>query len=121
MKCTAGGLEYGLSLNRSGPLSAHAQEILEPGLQAPANGGVGYYLGEALKIPRSDDNAIPRTAKDPRATVYGTLIWIAATLEEQPYRDGVWQRHRDCVWFDRYGCSHLYPTRAVPPDRKVVL
>lgn len=80
MKCEVCGLEYGLSHNCPGPLSAAGQEILTAGLQAPANGGLGYYLGEALKIVRWDDLAIRRNARDPRATFFGALIWIAAML-----------------------------------------
>ncbi|HET6929943.1 MAG TPA: hypothetical protein VFI45_06450 [Candidatus Acidoferrum sp.] len=50
------------------------------GLQAPTDGGLGYYLGEAYKIIRWDDIAIRRTAKDSRATLYAVLFWLAAML-----------------------------------------
>lgn len=80
MKCDVCGLEYGLSHNCPGPLSAAGQEILAAGLEAPTNGGIGYYLGEAFKIVRWDDVAIRRNAKDRRATWYGVLIWIVAML-----------------------------------------
>jgi hypothetical protein len=80
MICTVCGLEYGLSHNCPGPLSAAGQDILSAGLQAPTNGGLGYYLGEALKIVRWDDLAVRRNAKDPRATLYAVLFWIASML-----------------------------------------
>lgn len=80
MKCSVCGLEYGLSHNCPGPLSAQGQEILDAGLQAPPDGGLAYYLGEAFKIVRWDDIAIRRNAKDLRAGLYGVLIWIAAML-----------------------------------------
>jgi hypothetical protein len=80
MICTVCGLEYGLSHNCPGPLSAAGQDILSAGLQAPTNGGLGYYLGEALKIVRWDDLAVRRNAKDPRATLYAVLFWITSML-----------------------------------------
>ena len=80
MKCGVCGLEYGLSHNCPGPLSAQGQEILDAGLKAPADGGLGYYLGEALRIVRWDDIAIRRNARDPRATPYGLLLWILAMV-----------------------------------------
>jgi len=80
MICNVCGLEYGLSHNCPGPLSAAGQDILSAGLQAPTNGGLGYYLGEALKIVRWDDIAVRRNAKDPRATLYAVLFWIASML-----------------------------------------
>lgn len=80
MVCNICGLEYGLSHNCPGPLSAAGQDILSAGLQAPTDGGLGYYLGEAYKIIRWDDIAIRRTAKDSRATLYSILFWLAAML-----------------------------------------
>jgi len=78
MICNVCGLEYGLSHSCPGPLSAAGQDILSAGLQAPTNGGLKYYLGEALKIVRWDDMAVRRNAKDPRATLYAMLIWLAS-------------------------------------------
>ncbi|MGC0776933.1 MAG: hypothetical protein WCD68_06980, partial [Candidatus Acidiferrum sp.] len=66
--------------NCPGPLSAAGLDILTAGLQAPTDGRIGYYLGEAFKIVRWDDVAIRRNAKDRRATLYGVLIWSAAAL-----------------------------------------
>ena len=80
MVCNVCGLEYGLSHNCPGPLSAAGQDILSAGLQAPMDGGLGYYLSEAYRIVRWDDIAIRRTAKDPRATLYAILFWLAAML-----------------------------------------
>jgi hypothetical protein len=80
MICNVCGLEYGLSHNCPGPLSLAGQDILSAGLQAPTDGGLGYYLGEALKIVRWDDIAIRRNAKDKRATLYAVLFWLAAML-----------------------------------------
>jgi len=80
MVCNICGLEYGLSHNCPGPLSTAGQDILSAGLLAPADGGLGYYLGEALKIVRWDDIAIRRNAKDPRATLYAILFWLASIL-----------------------------------------
>ena len=80
MKCDVCGLEYGLSHNCPGPLSEAGMDILTAGLQAPADGGIGYYLGEAFKIVRWDDVAIRRNAKDRQATGYGLLFWLASTL-----------------------------------------
>lgn len=74
MKCEVCGLEYGLSHNCAGPLSAEAQNILTADLQAPASAGLGYYLREAAKIVRWDDAAIRRNARDRRATLYGVLF-----------------------------------------------
>src|SRR5271169_4182941 len=80
MKCDVCGQEYGLSHNCPGPLTAAGQDILNEGLEAPRDGGLIYYLGEALKIVRWDDVAIRRNAKDRRATLYGVLIWLASIL-----------------------------------------
>lgn len=80
MKCDVCGLEYGLSHNCAGPLSAAGLDILNAGLQAPTDGGIGYYLGEAFKIVRWDDVAIRRNSKDRRATGYGLLLWSASIL-----------------------------------------
>jgi hypothetical protein len=80
MKCDVCGLEYGLSHNCPGPLSAAGLDILTAGLQAPTDGGIGYYLGEVGKILHWDDEAIRRNAKDPRATMYGVIFWFAAIL-----------------------------------------
>lgn len=80
MVCNICGLEYGLSHNCPGPLSTAGQDILSAGLQAPTDGGLGYYLGEALKIVRWDDIAIRRNAKDPRATLYAILFWLVSML-----------------------------------------
>jgi hypothetical protein len=80
MVCNVCGLEYGLSHNCAGPLSTAGQAILSDGLEAPKNGGFGYYLGEAAKILQWDDFAIRRNAKDPRATGYGLVFWFAAIL-----------------------------------------
>jgi hypothetical protein len=63
MVCNVCGLEYGLSHNCAGPLSTAGQAILSDGLEAPKNGGLGYYLGEAAKIARWDDVAIRRNAR----------------------------------------------------------
>ncbi len=80
MKCDVCGLEYGLSHNCPGPLTGTAQNILDEGLQAPSNGGIVYYLGEALKIVRWDDLAIRRNARDRRATFYAVPLWVASIL-----------------------------------------
>jgi hypothetical protein len=80
MKCEICGLEYGLSHNCGGPLSAVAQRIAREGLAPPANAGLGYYLGEALRIVRWDDLAIRRNSKDSRATIFGMLFWLASAL-----------------------------------------
>ena len=80
MVCNICGLEYGLSHNCPGPLSTAGQDILSAGLQAPTDGGLGYYLGEALKIVRWDDIAIRRNAKDPRATLYAILFGLISML-----------------------------------------
>jgi len=80
MKCEVCGLEYGLSHNCPGPLSAAGQEILTAGEKAPTDGGIIYYVGEAVRIVRWDDVAIRRNAKDPRATPYSLVLWIAAMV-----------------------------------------
>jgi len=80
MKCDVCGLEYGLSHNCPGPLTAAGQDILNAGLEAPKDGGLAYYLSEAVKIVRWDDVAIRRNAKDRRATLYGLLFWMASIL-----------------------------------------
>jgi len=80
MICNVCGMEYGLSHNCPGPLSAAGQDILAEGLHAPTDGGLGYYLGEALKIVRWDDIAIRRNAKDPRATPFALIFWGVSML-----------------------------------------
>jgi len=80
MVCNVCGLEYGLSHNCAGPLSTAGQAILSDGLEAPKNGGLGYYLGETAKIARGDDVAIRRNARDRRASPYGLAIWIGSML-----------------------------------------
>ncbi len=64
-----------MSHNCPGQLPTTAQEMAIADLRVPANAGLGYYLGEALKIVRWDDIAIRRNAKDRRATIYGLLLW----------------------------------------------
>jgi hypothetical protein len=80
MKCDVCGLEYGMAHNCPGPMTVAAHEILDAGLQAPADGGVAYYIGEVGKILQWDDEAIRRNAKDPRATTYGLIFWFVAML-----------------------------------------
>jgi hypothetical protein len=80
MRCDVCGLEYGLSHNCPGPLPPAAQALVTAELQVPNGAGLGYYLGQAMKIVRWDDGAIRRNAKDPRATVYGLLFWAASIL-----------------------------------------
>jgi hypothetical protein len=135
MICTVCGLEYGLSHNCPGPLSAAGQDILSAGLQAPTNGGLGYYLGEALKIVRWDDLAVRRNAKDPRATLYAVLFWIASMLailmapsftalsKVLPRGNPVAMAIGAVVGLTfglmGDGPAHIYPTWTLPPDRKV--
>lgn len=78
--CSVCGMEYGLSHNCPGSLSTAEQDILSAGLQAPMDGGLGYYLGEAFKIVGCDDMAIRRNANDPKATLYAVFFWLAAML-----------------------------------------
>jgi len=80
MKCDVCGLEHGVSRNCPGPLSAAGQENLTAGEKARTDGGVSYYLGEAVKIVRWDDTALRRNARDPRATPYALLVWMTAAL-----------------------------------------
>ena len=69
MICQVCGLEYGLSHTCPGPLSTESQRVIDAGVAAPPDGGLGYYLGQALAIVRWDDIAIRRNAKDPRFTL----------------------------------------------------
>jgi hypothetical protein len=78
MRCNVCGLEYGMAHNCPGAITGSALDILNAGMEAPTNGGIGYYLGEAFKIVRWDDVAIRRNAKDQRATMYAVVIWLAA-------------------------------------------
>lgn len=80
MRCDVCGLEYGMAHNCPGPMTSAGQEILDAGLQAPSDGGLGYYLGEAWKIVRWDDVAIRRNAKDRKATFYAIPIWLVSVL-----------------------------------------
>jgi hypothetical protein len=80
MKCEFCGQEYGLSHNCAGPLSAAAQSIATADMAPPVGAGLGYYLGEAWKIVRWDDLAIRRNSKDPGATKYGLLLWLASIV-----------------------------------------
>jgi hypothetical protein len=47
----------------------------EAEMRRPAKAGLGYYMGEALKIVRWDDQAVRRNAKDGRAIFYGVIFW----------------------------------------------
>ena len=78
MKCEVCGQEYGLSHNCAGPLSAAAQSVASADMAAPVGAGLGYYLRESWKIVRWDDLAIRRNSKDPSATLYGVIIWLAS-------------------------------------------
>ncbi|HTQ98095.1 MAG TPA: hypothetical protein VMH89_14890 [Candidatus Acidoferrum sp.] len=78
MRCNVCGLEYGMAHNCPGAITGSALDILNAGMEAPTNGGIGYYLGEAFKIVRWDDVAIRRNAKDQRATMYAVVIWLAS-------------------------------------------
>jgi hypothetical protein len=79
MQCNVCGLEYGMSHNCPGPItSASVLETLDAALKPRADGGIGYYLGEGLKIVRWDDVAIRRNARDPRATFFAVPIWLVA-------------------------------------------
>lgn len=80
MRCEVCGMDCGISHNCAGPMSPEVRQILESGLQPPADAGIGYYLGEVGKILRWDDEAIRRNAKDPKATLYGLIFWFAAIL-----------------------------------------
>lgn len=80
MRCDVCGLEYGLSHNCPGPLPPVARDLVTAELQVPSDAGLGYYLGQAVKIVRWDDGAIRRNAKDPKATAYGLLFWSASIL-----------------------------------------
>lgn len=80
MRCDGCDLEYGMAHNCPGPMTSAGQEILDAGLQAPSNGGLGYYLGEGWKIVRWDDVAIWRNAEDRRATFYAVPIWLVSVL-----------------------------------------
>ncbi len=80
MRCEVCGMDYGISHNCAGPMFPEVRQILESGLQPPADAGIGYYLGEVGKILRWDDEAIRRNAKDPKATLYGLIFWFAAIL-----------------------------------------
>ena len=80
MQCNVCGLEYGMSHNCPGPItSSSVLETLDAALKPRADGGLGYYLGEAWKIVRWDDIAIRRNAKDTRAMMYAIPIWLSAT------------------------------------------
>lgn len=80
MVCNVCGLEYGLSHNCPGPISANAQNILNEDLKAPEYSGLGYYLEQAFKIVTWDDVAIRRNAKDTRATPFAVMIWVFAMM-----------------------------------------
>ncbi len=80
MRCDVCGLEYGLSHNCPGPLPQVARDLVAAELQVPSDAGLGYYLGQAVKIVRWDDGAIRRNAKDPKATAYGLVFWSASIL-----------------------------------------
>jgi len=80
MVCNVCGLEYGLSHNCPGPISAGAQKLLEADLKAPEYGGLGYYLEQAFQIVCWDDVAIRRNAKDTRATPFAVMIWAFSML-----------------------------------------
>jgi hypothetical protein len=76
MQCNVCGLEYGMSHNCPGPITGVG--ISDASLQAPADAGFGYYLGQGWKIVCWDDVAIRRNARDPRATFFAVPIWLAA-------------------------------------------
>jgi len=80
MKCDVCGQEYGLSHNCPGAPSSAALDIASAGMEPPANAGLFYYLGEAVKIVRWDDLAVRRNSKDRRALYYGILFWSCSAF-----------------------------------------
>jgi len=71
MKCEVCGQEYGLAHNCAGVAPA----LPLSGIQSPRGFALWHYLEEACRIATWDDDAIHRTMNDPRAILYGAIVY----------------------------------------------
>jgi hypothetical protein len=75
MKCEVCGQEYGVAHNCAGIAAASpVSDVPDP----PEGFALGHYLGEAFRIATWDDGAIHRTMNDPRAILYGVMVYAFA-------------------------------------------
>jgi hypothetical protein len=74
MKCQVCGQEYGVAHNCAGVAAAADVSDVPP---PPAGFALIHYLQEAFRIATWDDLAIRRTMNDPRAILYGIIIYAA--------------------------------------------
>jgi hypothetical protein len=72
MKCQVCGQEYGAAHNCAGTAAAADISVVPP---PPAGFALLHYLGEAFRIAKWDDVAIRRTINDPRAVLYGVIVY----------------------------------------------
>ncbi|MBS1840517.1 MAG: hypothetical protein JSS69_14385 [Acidobacteria bacterium] len=73
MKCEVCGQEYGVAHNCAGVAAAADTSSVAP---APQGFALVHYLGEAFRIVTWDDAAIRRMMTDPRAILYGIMVYI---------------------------------------------
>lgn len=72
MKCQICGQEYGVAHNCAGVAAAADVSDVPP---PPAGFALFHYLGEAIRIAKWDDVAIRRVMNDPRAVLYGIIVY----------------------------------------------
>ena len=70
MKCQVCGQDYGVAHNCAG-VAADVSDVPPP----PAGFALFHYLGEAFRIATWDDVAIRRVMNDPRAILYGIIVY----------------------------------------------
>ena len=75
MKCQVCGQEYGVAHNCAGVAAAADISDVPP---PPTGFALLHYLGEAFRIAKWDDVAIRRMMNDPRAVVYGVIVYAVA-------------------------------------------
>jgi hypothetical protein len=73
MKCEVCGQDYGVAHNCAGVAAASDVSDVPP---APKGFALFHYLGEAFRIATWDDAAIRRMMNDPRAILYGIVVYI---------------------------------------------
>ena len=75
MKCNICGQEYGVAHNCAGVAAAADLPDVPP---PPSGFALFHYVGEAFRIAKWDDVAIRRMMKDPRAILYGIIVYALA-------------------------------------------
>ena len=75
MKCQVCGQDYGVAHNCAGVTAAADVSDVPP---PPTGFALIHYLQEAFRIATWDDAAIRRTMNDPRAVLYGIIVYAVA-------------------------------------------